>query len=178
VSERTADRSGPPVGTCEGEKAGLARKEFSYGPKSADLAHAAILPFFFFSLFFSLFFFKFRFSFLLLDFKFKFEFQLWICTYIKMCQFTFGDEENVFMYIFIPYVLCGISFLFIFKTLFSNLGFDSTSSIYYLITINIIILFNAQTYKLQHDAFFYHLFELNSKFCVCSFFMMQMRHIK
>jgi hypothetical protein len=123
-----------------------------------------------FSLFFSLFFFKFRFSFLLLDFKFKFEFQLWICTYIKMCQFTFGDEENVFMYIFIPYVLCGISFLFIFKTLFSNLGFDSTSSIYYLITINIIILFNAQTYKLQHDAFFYHLFELNSKFCVCSFY--------
>jgi hypothetical protein len=73
--------------------------------------------FLFFSLFFSLFFFKFRFSFLLLDFKFKFEFQLWICTYIKMFQFTFGDEENVFMYIFIPYVLCGISFLFIFKTL-------------------------------------------------------------
>ena len=72
-----------------------------------------------------------------------------------MCQFTFGDEENVFMYIFIPYVLCGISFLFIFKTLFSNLGFDLTSSIYYLITINIIILFNAQTYKLQHDAFFF-----------------------
>jgi hypothetical protein len=58
VSERTADRSGPPVGTCEGEKAGLARKEFSYGPKSADLAHAAILPFFFF--FFILFSFLFQ----------------------------------------------------------------------------------------------------------------------
>jgi hypothetical protein len=24
--------------------------------------------------------------------------------------------------------------------------------------------------KLQHDAFFYHLFELISKFCVCSFY--------
>jgi hypothetical protein len=44
----------------------------------------------------------------------------------RMCQFTFGDEENIFMYIFIPYVLCGISFLFIFKTLFSNLGFSPT----------------------------------------------------
>jgi hypothetical protein len=29
-----------------------------------------------------------------------------------MCQFIFGDEENILMYIFIPYVLCGISFLF------------------------------------------------------------------
>jgi hypothetical protein len=36
--------------------------------------------------------------------------------------------------------------------------------------INIIILFNAQTYKLQHDAFFYYLFGLISKFCVCSFY--------
>ena len=35
-----------------------------------------------------------------------------------------------------------------------NVGFNSTSSNHYLITINIIILFNAQTYKLQHDAFF------------------------
>ena len=35
-----------------------------------------------------------------------------------------------------------------------------------------IILFNAQTYKLQHDAFFFlkHLFELYSKFCVCSLY--------
>jgi hypothetical protein len=73
----------------------------------------------------------------------------------QMCQFTFGVEENIFMCIFIPYVLCGISFLFIFKTLFSNLGFNSNSSNYYLIIINIIILFNAQTYKLQHDAIFF-----------------------
>ena len=69
-----------------------------------------------------------------------------------MCQFTFEVEENIFMCIFIPYVLCGISFLFIFKTLFSNLGFNSNSSNYYPIII--IILFNAQTYKLQHDAIF------------------------
>jgi hypothetical protein len=65
VSERTADRSGPPVGTCEGDKAGLARKEFSYGPKSADLAHAAILPFFFFL-------YSFLFSFSNLGFHFYF----------------------------------------------------------------------------------------------------------
>jgi hypothetical protein len=30
----------------------------------------------------------------------------------QMCQVTYGDEENIFMYIFIPYVLCGLSFLF------------------------------------------------------------------
>jgi hypothetical protein len=105
-----------------------------------------------FNLFF-FFLFKFRFSFPLLDFKFKFEFQLWICTYIKMCQFTFRDEENIFMYIFIPYVLCGISFLFIFKTLFSNLGFDSTSSIYYLIIL--IILLMHKHIKLQQYALYF-----------------------
>jgi hypothetical protein len=33
-----------------------------------------------------------------------------------------------------------------------DLGFNSTSSNYYLIIINIIILFNAQT-KIQYDAF-------------------------
>jgi hypothetical protein len=49
--------------------------------------------------------------------------------------------------------------LLIFKTLFLSLGFNSTSRNYYIIIINLIILFNAQSYKLQHDAFFYHLFE-------------------
>jgi hypothetical protein len=68
----------------------------------------------------------------------------------QMCQFIFGVEENIFMYIFIPYVLCGISFLFIFKTLFSNLGFNSTSSNYYLIII--IILLMHKHIKLQQDA--------------------------
>jgi hypothetical protein len=70
----------------------------------------------------------------------------------------------IFLYFYI------IPLLLIFKTLFSNLGFNSTSSNYYIIIINLIILFNAQTYKLQHDAFFYHLFGLISKFCVCSFY--------
>jgi hypothetical protein len=104
-----------------------------------------VLTFFFFSLFFSLFLFKFRFLFLLLDFKSKFEFQSWILYLYQMCQFTFGDEKNIFMYLFIPYVLCDISFLLFSKPSFSNLGFNSTSSNYYLIIINIIILFNAQT---------------------------------
>jgi hypothetical protein len=75
--------------------------------------------------------------------------------------------------IFYLYVLFILSYLFpfpYFQTLISNLGFNSTSSNYYIIIINLIILFNAQTYKLQHDAFFYHLFGLISKFCVCSFY--------
>jgi hypothetical protein len=71
--------------------------------------------FLFFSLFFSLFFFKFRSSFLLLDFKFKFECQLWVCTYIKCAKFAFGDEENIFMYIFFP--MFHVVFLFFSKFL-------------------------------------------------------------
>jgi hypothetical protein len=35
----------------------------------------------------------------------------------QMCQIIFGDKENIFMYIFIPYVLCGIPFLFFSKFL-------------------------------------------------------------
>jgi hypothetical protein len=66
----------------------------------------------------------------------------------RMCQFTFGVEENISMCKFIPYVLCGISFLF--KTLFSSLGFNSTSSNYYLIIIIILLMCNH--IKLQLDA--------------------------
>jgi hypothetical protein len=55
----------------------------------------------------------------------------------------------VLLYFFIYFLLL------IFKTLFSSLGFNSTSRIYYIIIINLIILFNAQPYKLQHDALFF-----------------------
>ena len=54
--------------------------------------------------------------------------------------------------VFIPHVLCDISFLYFFQNPIFDLGFNSTSSNYYLIIINIIILFNAQT-KIQYDAF-------------------------
>jgi hypothetical protein len=39
-----------------------------------------------------------------------------------------------------------------------NLGLTPTSSNYYLIIFILITLFNAQTYKLQHDAYFLSLF--------------------
>ena len=68
-----------------------------------------------------------------------------------MCQFTFEVEKNIFMCIFIPHVLCDISFLYFQSPIF-DLGFTSTSSNYYLIIINNVILFNAQT-KIQYDAF-------------------------
>jgi hypothetical protein len=58
---------------------------------------------------------------------------------------------SIFIFFIYFYI---IPLLLIFKTLFSNLGFNSTSSNYYIIIINLIILSNAQTYKLQHDAFF------------------------
>jgi hypothetical protein len=44
-------------------------------------------------------------------------------------------------------------FFFIFKTLFSNLGFDSTSSIYYLIIL--IILLMHKHIKLQQYALYF-----------------------
>jgi hypothetical protein len=87
-------------------------------------------------------------------------------------KYKFFLRDIIILFIFF-YI---ISLLLIFKNPRFNLGLNSTSSNYYLITINIIILFNAQTYKLQHDAFFYHLFELNSKFCVCSCYDEYMTH--
>ena len=57
-----------------------------------------------------------------------------------------------------------------FQILGFNLGLIPNSSTLYYIFIHVIILLNAQT-KLQYDAWFFcHLFELNSKFCVCSFY--------
>jgi hypothetical protein len=49
--------------------------------------------------------------------------------------------------------MCYVIFpFFIFQNPIFDLGFNSTSSNYYLIIINIIILFNAHT-KIQYDAF-------------------------
>jgi hypothetical protein len=76
----------------------------------------------------------------------------------------------MFLYFYI------ISLFLIFQTLFSKLGFNSTSNNYYIIIINIIILLNAQTYKLQYDAFSFILVSLiliDHSQHVCSFFMMQ-----
>jgi hypothetical protein len=60
----------------------------------------------------------------------------------------FKDIHIILYFYIIPLFL-------IFKTLFPSLGFNSTSRNYYIIIINLIILFNAQTYKLQHDALYF-----------------------
>jgi hypothetical protein len=119
------------------------------GPPETDPAQAGVLSFSF-SLFF---FFKFRFPFLLLAFKFKFEFQLWICTYLK-CANLHLKLKRIYLSVYL-FPMCYVVFLFFlfFQNPIFKLGFNSTSSNYYFIIINIIILFNAQTYKLQHDAF-------------------------
>jgi hypothetical protein len=73
----------------------------------------------------------------------------------------------MFLYFYI------ISLFLIFQTLFSKLGFNSTSNNYYIIIINIIILLNAQTYKLQYDAFSFILVSLvlnDHSQHVCSFY--------
>ena len=52
------------------------------------------------------------------------------------------------------FILCSIflsSSLLLIQTLILNLGFKLSSN-YYLIIIILVILFNAQTNKLQHDA--------------------------
>jgi hypothetical protein len=56
----------------------------------------------------------------------------------------------IFLYFYI------IPLLLIFKTLFSNLGFNQTSNNYYLIIFILIILFNAQTYKTPTKCTFFH----------------------
>jgi hypothetical protein len=53
---------------------------------------------------------------------------------------------------YIIYIFHIIFLLLVSKTLNFNLGINSTFS--FIIIINIIILFNAQTIKLQHDAYF------------------------
>jgi hypothetical protein len=64
---------------------------------------------------------------------------------------------GIFIYIYIYYLYFhNLYFLLLSFFLFSNpnfyLWFNPTSSNYYLIIIILIILFNAQTYKLQQDA--------------------------
>jgi hypothetical protein len=61
---------------------------------------------------------------------------------------------NIFIYIYIIYIFISPLLFFLFLNPNFNLGFKPTSSNYYLIIFILIILFNAQTYKLQHDAFF------------------------
>jgi hypothetical protein len=55
---------------------------------------------------------------------------------------------------YIIYIFHIIFLLLVSKTLNFNLGINSTFR-FIIIIINIIILFNAQTIKLQHDAYYY-----------------------
>jgi hypothetical protein len=82
------------------------------------------------------------------NFKFKPCAELVLEFYCELRKYQFGT--------FMKFVLYFIYFLLlIFKSLFSSLGFNSTSRNYYIIIINLIMLFNAQTYKLQHDALYF-----------------------
>jgi hypothetical protein len=68
------------------------------------------------------------------------------------------------IFIFLNFYI--IPLLLIFKTLFSNLGFNQTSNNYYLIIFILIILFK------------YHWFNLIILDFMYALFMMQLRHIK
>jgi hypothetical protein len=64
-------------------------------------------------------------------------------------------NSNKFKNIYFLYTF--ISFLFfLFPNLDFHLGFNPTSSNYYLITIILIILFNAQTYKTPTRCTFFY----------------------
>jgi hypothetical protein len=63
---------------------------------------------FLFFLFCFLFLFIFPFSFWISNLNLNLVVDLHIC---QMYQIKFGDEKNIFMYIFVSYVLCGIYFL-------------------------------------------------------------------
>jgi hypothetical protein len=61
---------------------------------------------------------------------------------------------NIIIYIYIIIFSYPFSFPY-FQNPNFKLGFNLTSSIYYLIIISLIVLFNAQTYKLQQDALYF-----------------------
>ena len=81
-------------------------------------------------------------------------------------------KNNTYIYLFL--FPCSFSSLFsLFSNPSFNLGFNSTSNNYYTIIINIIILLDAQTYKLQYDAFSFILVSLvliDHSQHVCSFY--------
>jgi hypothetical protein len=89
------------------------------------------------------------FSILKFNLNYKFEFQLGSNLFsnnIVKLNYQFW-KYNYIIYVFISFLFFSFS-----KTLIFKLGFDLTSSIYYLIILIIIIViisFNAQTYKLH-----------------------------
>jgi hypothetical protein len=86
------------------------------------------------------------------NFKFKPCAELVLEFYCELRKYQFGTFMKFVLFIIIIFIYL---LLLILKTLFSSLGFNSTSRNYYIIIINLIILFNAQTYKLQHDALYF-----------------------
>jgi hypothetical protein len=76
------------------------------GPKMGYAAQVGFFSFFFY-LFSFLLLFIFPFTFWISNLNFNFVVDLHIC---QMYQIKFGDEKNIFIYIFISYVLCGIFF--------------------------------------------------------------------
>jgi hypothetical protein len=62
----------------------------------------------------------------------------------------------LFIYIYIYCLYFHSLYLFLISNPNFNLGLTLTSSNYYLIFFILTILFNAQTYKLQYDAFYFY----------------------
>jgi hypothetical protein len=109
-------------------------------------------------LFYSFLFYSFSFLFSNLEFKFKSCVQFFLNLYCEIINTNFGGILGIYIiYIFMLFSLfLSLFFFFIFKTLISNLGFNSTSSNYCLIIIILIILFNAQTYKTPTGCTFFY----------------------
>jgi hypothetical protein len=96
----------------------------------------------------------FPFFFYIFNYEFTFKFKL--CDSYYICAIKSTKFEYNYLYFPIP------SPFLIFKTLISNLGFNSTSSNYYLIIIILIILCNAQTHKTPTRCTFFY-------FCIICF---------
>jgi hypothetical protein len=107
------------------------------GQKGEIPAHARFLIFYPFSFTFSLFF-NFRFSFPPLHFKFKFEFQLGICNYIK-CTYLHLEIKRIYLCIYLFPMFYVVFLLFLFsKTLYFNLGINSTFRIIILLLLTLL----------------------------------------
>jgi hypothetical protein len=120
------------------------------GPDGKELAQAPFLPS---SFLFSP---SIPFSFLFeSQVKFKFKIKLGGSSFTNYICAIKVLSLNTIIYIYYLYFPI-LSPSLIFKTLISNLGFNSTSSNYYLIIFILIILFNAQSYKTPTRCTFFY----------------------
>jgi hypothetical protein len=140
----------------KGKRKWAGRKEISGdGPKSISGPNHASYSFFFL-------FFFYNFTFLSFAFKFKFQFRIQTFWYIyfffiKCTSYTWYEGVYLFIYFDIYFVVL-VLFSLYFKFQISIWGLIQISIIIIFFLLVLMLLFNAHSNKLQHDALSIYLF--------------------